>query len=224
VLFTKLYKFLAQVFYEIRFKFQKINHLKKWRTLNAHNNTHIGQHLFDHNKVKVGRLSYGVLNVNMAYKRNELELIIGNFVSIAPGVKFVLGVNHQTKTISSFPFKSILEETSLVDTISKGVTVIEDGVWIGENALILDGVRIGRGSIVAACSVVNKDVSPYSIVGGNPAKLIRYKFPDDIINIIDKIDFNHLSDDEIIEKMEYVYKEIHTVEDANLIVKKLESK
>lgn len=115
------------------------------------------------------------------------RLIIGKFCSIAPGVTFVMnGANHRMDG-STYPFNLFghgweqhmptLEQLPL-----KGDTIIGNDVWIGMDAMIMPGVSIGDGAIIAAKAVVTKDVAPYTIVGGNPAKEIKKRFPDDIIN------------------------------------------
>lgn len=79
------------------------------------------------------------------------------------------------------------------DGYTKGPIILEDDVWIATNALILSGVTIGQGAIVAAGAVVVKDVPPYAVVGGNPAKIIKYRFPEEIIKKLLKLDFSLLT-------------------------------
>ncbi|MGE7274097.1 CatB-related O-acetyltransferase [Brevibacillus panacihumi] len=104
------------------------------------------------------------------------KLIIGNYVCIASGVIILMGGNHNhhPEWITVYPFVEQIE-TSYEP---KGDTIIESDSWIGMNAMIMPGVKIGEGAIVAAGSVVAKDVPPYTIVGGNPAKEIRKRFTD----------------------------------------------
>lgn len=112
------------------------------------------------------------------------KLIIGKFCQIATGVRFIMnGGNHTLKGFSTFPFKAFGQEWKDVPLESdlKGDTVIGNDVWIGNSVTIMPGVKIGDGAIIATNTVVTKDVEPYSIVGGNPAKLIRKRFDDDII-------------------------------------------
>ncbi len=102
------------------------------------------------------------------------RLIIGNYVCIASGVIILMGGNHNHKTnaISVYPFLSQIKDSYE----SKGDTIIKSDVWIGMNSKIMPGVSIHEGAIVAANSLVTKDVEPYTIVGGNPAKVIRHRF------------------------------------------------
>lgn len=109
------------------------------------------------------------------------KLIIGKFCQIASGVTFIMnGANHLQDSVSTFPFaifgddwKDAMEGKSYP---TKGDTEIGNDVWIGFDATIMPGVKIGDGAIIGSKSVVTKDVEPYSIVGGNPARLIRKRF------------------------------------------------
>ncbi|MEB3215727.1 MAG: Vat family streptogramin A O-acetyltransferase [Nostocales cyanobacterium 94392] len=118
------------------------------------------------------------------------KLIIGKFCALATGVKFIMnGANHQISGFSTYPFQIFgngwerimpqLDELS-----NKGDTVIGNDVWIGYEALIMPGVQIGDGAIIGSKSVVTTNVLPYTIVGGNPAKVIRKRFADDVINTL----------------------------------------
>ena len=110
------------------------------------------------------------------------RLIIGKFCAIATGVRFIMnGANHKMSGISTYPFQifgngweTVMPQTG--DLPFKGDTVIGNDVWIGYQSLIMPGVRIGNGAIIAAGSVVTGDVPSYAIVGGNPAQIIRTRF------------------------------------------------
>lgn len=109
------------------------------------------------------------------------KLIIGKFCMIASDVKFIMnGANHLTKSISSFPFAIFGEEWKHAmegkQYPTKGNTEIGNDVWIGFNSTIMPGIKIGDGAIIGTNSVVTKNVAPYSIVGGNPAKEIKKRF------------------------------------------------
>ena len=117
------------------------------------------------------------------------KLIIGKFCQIAAGVEFVMnGANHQMNAVSTFPFYTLegwnMKAPVASDMPFKGDTVIGNDVWIGQNATILPGVHIGDGAIIGANSVVASDVEPYSIVVGNPAKLIRYRFDGELTSLL----------------------------------------
>jgi virginiamycin A acetyltransferase len=191
---------------------------QKWRKKNPHNLTVVSDREFPLNVVRVGNGSYGMLNIFSLFEQEGEKLIIGNFVSIAPGVQFLLGMNHQTTTITTYPLYSRLIKPSNIDALNNGPIVIEDEVWIGSDAKILSGVRIGKGAIVAAGSVVTKDIPPYAIAGGIPAKVIKYKFSEEIIKILSPIYLNDFPKEFLIEQIELFYKEIKTKEDAlNLV-------
>jgi virginiamycin A acetyltransferase len=126
-------------------------------------------------------------NVLYHYDFSEDRLIIGKFCAIARGVKFIMnGANHKISGISTYPFQIFGNGWERVmpgpgDLPDKGDTVIGNDVWIGYDALIMPGVRIGDGAIVASRSVVVSDLPPYSVAGGNPAKVLRRRFDDAVI-------------------------------------------
>ena len=118
------------------------------------------------------------------------KLIIGKFCALSRGVKFIMnGANHKLTGFSTYPFeifgnswKSVTPEPE--EYPFKGDTVVGNDVWIGYEAVIMPGVKVGDGAIIAAKSVVTKNIQPYTIVGGNPAKIIRQRFADEIVNIL----------------------------------------
>ena len=117
------------------------------------------------------------------------KLIIGKFCQIAAGVEFVMnGANHQMNAVSTFPFYTLegweMNPPAKSDMPFKGDTVIGNDVWIGQNATILPGVHIGDGAIIGANSIVGSDVEPYTIVVGNPAEVIRYRFDEDLAELL----------------------------------------
>lgn len=158
--------FLIDRFNMTRFK-------NKYRYLNRHNYTVI-KNVCDLSRVHVGRCSYGEISL-MDHSPLVKKLYIGSYCSIAPNVRFILGGEHFTKTLSTYPFKVMLFGDEC-EAGCKGDIVVKDDVWICEGAIICGGVTIGQGAVIAAGAVVTKDVEPYAIVGGNPAKLIRYRF------------------------------------------------
>lgn len=112
------------------------------------------------------------------------KLIIGKFCQLATGVKFIMnGANHGLDGFTTYPFKILGHEFADLPLLGgyKGDTIIGNDVWIGNDVTIMPGVQIGNGAIIAAKSVVTRDVEPYTIVGGNPALLIRQRFSDEII-------------------------------------------
>lgn len=121
------------------------------------------------------------------------KLIIGKFCAIARQVKFIMnGANHKLSGISTYPFQIFgngWEQVTpeLGDLPYKGDTVIGNDVWIGYDVLIMPGVKIGNGAIVSSRSVVVSDVPAYAVVGGNPAKVIKKRFADDVIERLEAI-------------------------------------
>jgi virginiamycin A acetyltransferase len=118
------------------------------------------------------------------------RLIIGKFCALARGVKFIMnGANHKMDGFSTYPFQIFGNGWEKIDPQPdelpyKGDTVIGNDVWIGYEAVIMPGVQVGDGAIIAAKSVVVSNVLPYTIVGGNPAKCIRQRFEDDVIQAL----------------------------------------
>ncbi len=128
-------------------------------------------------------------HVTHLYEWNGDKLIIGKFCQIASGVEFVMnGANHQMNAVSTFPFYTLegwdMEPPKKYDLPLKGDTVIGNDVWIGQNAVVLPGVQIGDGAIIGAYSVVGSNVAPYTIVVGNPAKVLRRRFDDEMIELL----------------------------------------
>lgn len=115
------------------------------------------------------------------------KLIIGKFCAIAHGIEFVMnGANHRMCSVTTYPFNIMgngweKATPTLDDLPLKGDTIVGNDVWIGQHVVVMPGVYIGDGAIIAANSVVTKDVPAYHIVGGNPAKVIRKRFNDDLI-------------------------------------------
>ena len=141
-------------------------------------------------------------HVTHLYEWNNDKLIIGKFCQIASGVEFVMnGANHQMNCVSTFPFYTLegWKQTPPTqnDLPIKGDTIIGNDVWIGQNATILPGVHIGDGAIIGANSVVGSDVPPYTIVVGNPARAIRKRFDDELIEILEKLKWWNKSIEEI---------------------------
>ncbi len=172
---------------------------KKWRLKNSHNSTTI-DNLFDIERVIVGKRTYGKLHVSMFNDDKDIVLKIGHFCSIASNVHFICGGDHYLDRALTFPIEKKI--FGMDEAKSKGQIVIDDDVWIGTNVLILSGVHIGKGAVVAAGSVVTKDVPPYAVVGGVPSRLIKYRFSEDIINCLSRTDYSKLNDNLIKEHIE----------------------
>ena len=141
-------------------------------------------------------------HVTHHYDFNGDKLIIGKFCQIAAGVNFIMnGANHQMNAASTYPFyifKSWQQEAPPMSEMPlKGDTIVGNDVWIGQNVTILPGVKIGDGAIIGANSTVGSDVEAYTIVAGNPARIIRKRFDDELIELLEKLQWWNLPIDEI---------------------------
>ena len=141
-------------------------------------------------------------HVTHFYPWSRDNLIIGKFCQIAAGVEFVMNdANHKMNAVTTFPFYTLEGwEMKIPDPAEmpfKGNTVIGNDVWIGQNAVILPGVHVGDGAIIGANSVVGSDVAPYTIVIGNPAKVLRKRFDDELIGLLLKFKWWDKSIEEI---------------------------
>jgi len=116
--------------------------------------------------------------------KHDAKLTIGKFCSISTRVSFFLGGNHNTKRISTWLPDIDMKYDETRNLLTRGDIIVENDVWIGMNVMIMSGVKIGSGSVIGAGAVVSQDVQPYSIVAGNPARVIRKRFTDDQIDIL----------------------------------------
>lgn len=177
----------------------------KWVKQHPNSDT-IPMNGFDFGKVDVGIGSYGELNV--VDFGCDHRLIIKNYVSIAQHVTFILDAEHYTNHISTYPFKVKTLHMQESEAFGKGDIIVDDDVWIGYGATIMSGVHIGQGAVIAAGSIVTKDVPPYAIVGGVPAKVIKYRFDEETIQCLQAIDFSELTTDMVREHLEELYEDI----------------
>lgn len=190
---------------------------KMWREYNQNNSTTCANE-FDPRNVEVGNYTYGELTV-LNFGENE-KLKIGSFCSIASGVVFSLNADHFTNHISTFPFKVKVLNEQIKEAASKGDIIVDDDVWIGQNAIILSGVHIGQGSVIAAGAVVSKDVPAYAIVGGVPAKVIKYRFEPEMIDELLKLDYSKLTKEMIEEHVGELYQELTDVKQLEWMPRK----
>lgn len=145
-------------------------------------------------------------NVLFNYPEFGDRLIIGKFCSIASGTRFIMGpANHRISSVTTYPFHVFggawSENTPphLEQLPFKGDIVVGNDVWIGRESVIMPGVNIGDGAIIAACSVVVRDVPPYSVFGGNPARFIKKRFGDELIELLLKLKWWELEGEELAE-------------------------
>jgi len=140
-----------------------------------------------------GRHSYGLNHLKIHSWNEGCNLYIGSFNSVGKNVSVLLGGNHSTTWTSTYPFGHIKQEIfspgplSNLHPFSKGHTIIYNDVWLGQQSTILSGIKLHSGSVVAAYAVVTRDVPPYSIVAGNPARVVKKRFSDDLIALLLKL-------------------------------------
>lgn len=177
----------------------------KFRHSNCHNSLRMDNR-FPIDCLISGKYSYG--NIRIYTNTSIHKLYIGSFVSIGPNVSFFLDDEHHINTFSTFPFREKVLGQNVKEAFGKGDIIVEDDVWIGCGATIMSGVRISQGSVVAAGAVVTKDIPPYSVVGGVPARVIKYRFKQEIIEELMKVDYNKLSKELIKEHIGDLYEDI----------------
>lgn len=154
----------------------------------------------------IGRHSYGPLIID-SYPGSEKGITIGSFCSISRGVVFITGGIHPMHWVSTFPFRAQFGMPGAYEDgtpSSKGDIVVGSDVWIGTEAMIHSGVTIGDGAVVAARSVVTRDVPPYAIVAGVPAKIVRFRFDDSVIRSLLRIRWWEWDDESVLEAVPYL--------------------
>ncbi len=156
-------------------------------------------------KFSIGRFSYGcpAPNVIEDCYNPQAVLQIGSFCSIAENVTILLGEGHRPDWVTTYPFNILMNDFSGIqgNPVTKGSVIIGNDVWIGRNAFIRDGVTVGDGAVIGAYSVVTKNVEPYTIVAGNPARVIRKRFDQETIDELLRIKWWDWSIEKIKENM-----------------------
>jgi acetyltransferase-like isoleucine patch superfamily enzyme len=162
----------------------KLRHLiKNWR--NPHNLTRLHlKRLSDRWGFDIGDHSYGRPKVR--FPESGAKLSIGRFCSIAEGVEVLLGGNHRLDFVTTYPFGAMTgvwpeAEGSSGFHVTNGEVTIGHDVWLGSGCMIMSGVSVGTGAVIAARAVVTKNVQPYAVVGGNPARPIRMRFDESTV-------------------------------------------
>lgn len=150
--------------------------------------------------MSVGEHTYGIVTPTWGHK--DAKLIVGKFCSIAPNVIIYLGGNHRIDWVTTYPFGHINQQifnkfNGAGHPSTNGDVIIGNDVWIGTNVTIMSGVTIGDGAVIAANSHVVKNVNPYSLFGGNPAKLIKYRFTPEQIEKLLEIKWWYWDDEKI---------------------------
>lgn len=149
-------------------------------------------------------------------KRKDVDkLIIGNYCSIGSGAVFMMAGNqgHNSQWVSTFPFyfQANIFKTAKNGFEKSGNTTIGNDVWIGSEAMIMSGITIGDGAIIASRAVVTKDVPPYAVVGGNPATVLKYRFSEEEIKQLLTMKWWNWKEDKVKECMPLICS--HSVED-----------
>jgi len=152
-------------------------------------NNNVKTRVIGKSHISIGRFTYGYNNLNIREWNEGASLKIGAFCSLADNISLFLGGNHKTDWITTYPFGHIYQDelggTDILGHPStNGDIVIGNDVWIGSGVTIMSGIQIGDGAVISANSHVVKDVAPYQIVGGNPAKLIKQRFENQIVEIL----------------------------------------
>lgn len=195
-----LYKYISfSAYWDVKTKFTKT--------------TALGKHVRCFNVI-IGSYS------SIRDRGRAMNVIIGNFSVIAKDCEIGLGV-HPTNYLTchsifykNSPWSFHKEWVKPIEGIAK-TTHIGNDVWIGARCIVMDGVTIGNGAIVAAGSVVAKDVPPFAIVGGAPAKVIKYRFPQEVIDRLEEIQWWNLSDEKITEVVDLFHIKNPSLEDIN---------
>ena len=171
---------------------QKIKELLRPKVNEPIKTTQKVENTYDYER---GEHTYG--NPQVLFK-NQGKFKIGKYCSIGPNVSIVLGGGHMTHWISTYPFNTFRNAGLPAPKINTDVVVGND-VWIGFGVTILGGVTIGDGAVLGARALITKDIPPYAIVGGTPAKIIRYRFESDEIEKLLETEWWNLPDEEVDE-------------------------
>jgi len=181
---------------------------KKLQTKNLIKKKHRDRNLVFHGstqpKLNIGAHTYAN-GLTIYCWNSDFELSIGKYCSIADNVTVIAGGEHHMEWVSTYPFADrwkLVSEKEQPKALDKGEIKIGNDVWVGHGATILSGVIIGDGAVIGAMAVVTKNVEPYSVVAGNPAKFIKRRFPDSIVESLIKIKWWDWSENKIQESQE----------------------
>jgi len=149
-------------------------------------------------------------------RRTLSDVKIGKYCSIANDVVMDCGMQHHVEWITTSPLRKHFEGNEIYGVFSKGNIVIGNDVWIGEGVLIMSGVHIEDGAVIGARTVVTKDVPPYAVMGGSPARVLKYRFPPDVIQKLLKLKWWDWPDEKVKERIPLLlskdYQELFKVE------------
>ena len=171
--------------------------------------------------ILTGKYSYGVQGIQLRSWSEGANCYIGSFCSIAKFCTIYLGGMHLTDCATTYPFghinQDIFPEGSDRHPATKGHVIIHNDVWIGENATLLSGIEIHNGAVIANGSMVTKDVPPYTIVGGNPAKTIRTRFPREVISALNSLEWWQYPEANINNAIPHLQRQLTCVEEVKKI-------
>ncbi len=211
---TILFGILSSIKYQFKIAKLRAVFYKKYENKNQL----VPHNVFPIEVIDAGQGSYGELNIVTFGK--DYKLKIGDYVSIAQDVTFILQAEHYINHISTYPFRAKILKEREPEAFAKGDIIVEDDVWIGYGATIMSGVKIGKGAVVAAGSVVTKEVPPYAVVGGTPAKIIKYRFSVSLITELMKIDYSNITEDMVSGHIKDLYTDLKDVEQLSWIPNK----
>ena len=162
--------------------------------------------------LSIGKYTYGLDRKCFIGLSPETPIKIGMYCSFGSNVKIFLSAEHPIDLVSTFPLKTLLKQKSPwpnLDVTSKGGVEIANDVWVGANSLIMSGTNISNGAVIGAGSVVTKDVGPYEVVAGNPARKIKCRFNKKQIASLLRIRWWYWTDEKIIKCLEDFYSDIN---------------
>ena len=153
--------------------------------------------------VEIGRHTYGLTKESFFVPHKNVPVRIGSFCSIGPGVLFICAAEHRIDTATTYPIQFVDGKIrNAPGTAGKGPITVGHDVWIGARCIVLGGVTIGNGAVIGAGSIVTRDIAPYAVAVGNPARVMRYRFVPEIIERLQALQWWNWSDDLIRDRVE----------------------